>query len=320
MDEIYRIGLEIVRLVQSIGPAFDTPMQIFTMLGQSKFYFALLPLIFWCVSQEVGANLALLLFMSSYFNNLFKGTIQEPRPYWLDAGLLKGSPSDSFGLPSGHAQSVATMWGYVALRLRRWWGWAAAVFMIVMVSLSRVYLGKHFATDVLGGVLVGAVLIAGYVAFQPRVRAWFAGRSLGAQVGWVTLAIAAALLGSTAIAGSRQIGYDLSFYIPGLGAAKENIVTMSGALLGAGVGLVLERRYVRFSASGSLWQRLARAVIGMAGVWMLFFQSEFFLPSEPLALFLVMNFGRYAVTTFWVTFIWPWVFVQLKWATMREGA
>lgn len=319
MDEIYRIGLEIVRQVQSIGPAFDTPMQIFTMMGQSKFYFALLPLIFWCVNQEVGANLALLLFASSYFNNLFKGTIQEPRPYWLDASLLKGAPSDSFGLPSGHAQAVATMWGYVAIRLRRWWGWAAALFMIVMVSLSRVYLGKHFAIDVLGGVLVGAVLIAVYVTFQPRLSAWFANHSLGTQVGWVTLAIVVALLGLTAIAGSRQVGYDLSLYNPGLAAAKENIITMSGALLGAGVGLVLERRYVRFSASGSLWQRLARAVIGMVGVWMLFFQSELFLPPEPLALFLVTNFVRYAVTTFWVTFIWPWLFVRLKWATTRGG-
>lgn len=320
MDEIYRIGLDVIRLVQSIGPAFDTPMQIFTMMGQSKFYFALLPLIFWCVSQEAGTSLALLLFTSSYFNGLFKGIVQEPRPYWLDASLLKGSPSESFGFPSGHAQAVATMWGYVAIRLRSWWGWAAALFMIVMVSLSRVYLGKHFPTDVLAGALVGAVLIAVYVAFQPRWGAWFANHGLGAQLGWVILATAVALLGLLMIVGSHQVGYDPSLYISGLGGAKENVITMSGALLGAGLGLVLERRYVRFSASGSLWQRLARAVIGMAGVWMLFFQSELFLPSEPLALFLVTNFVRYAATTFWVTFIWPWVFVRLKWATTRDGA
>ncbi|HMB23192.1 MAG: phosphatase PAP2 family protein [Chloroflexota bacterium] len=320
MDEIYRIGLEIVRQVQSIGPAFDTPMQIFTMLGQSNFYFAFLSLIFWCVSPEVGTSLALLLFASSYFNGLFKGIFQGPRPYWLDASLLKGSPSDSFGFPSGHAQAVTAMWGYVALRLRHWWGWAAALFMIVMVSLSRVYLGKHFPTDVLAGALVGAVLIAVYVAVQPRGHAWLANRGLGAQLGWVIVAAAVALLGQTLIVGSHQAGYDLSLYLSGLGEAKENMITMSGALVGAGVGLVLERRYVRFSVSGSLWQRLARAVIGMGGVWMLFFQSESFLPSEPLALFLVMNFVRYAVTTFWVTFLWPWIFVRLKWATRRDRA
>lgn len=320
MNEIYRIGLEIIRQVQSIGPAFDTPMQIFTMLGQSNFYFAFLSLIFWCVSPEVGTSLALLLFASSYFNGLFKGIFQGPRPYWLDASLLKGSPSDSFGFPSGHAQAVTAMWGYVALRLRQWWGWAAALFMIVMVSLSRVYLGKHFPTDVLAGALVGVVLIAVYVAVQPRGGAWLANQGLGVQLGWVIVAAAVALLGQMLIVGSHQAGYDLSLYLSGLEEAKENMITMSGALVGAGVGLVLERRYVRFSASGSLWQRLARAVIGMTGVWMLFFQSELFLPSEPLALFLVMNFVRYAATTFWVTFLWPWIFVRLKWATRREGA
>ncbi|HEX2994601.1 MAG TPA: phosphatase PAP2 family protein [Anaerolineales bacterium] len=319
MDGIYRIGLEIVRLVQSIGPAFDTPMQIFTMLGQSKFYFALLPLIFWCVSQEAGTSLALLLFTSSYFNGLFKGIFQEPRPYWLDASLLKGSTSDSFGFPSGHAQAVTTMWGYVALRLRSWWGWAAALFMIVMVSISRVYLGKHFLTDVLAGALVGAVLIAVYTASQPRWGVRFLNHRLGAQLGWVILATAVALLGLMTIVGFRQVGFGLSLYISGLEGAKENVITISGALLGTGVGLVLERRYVRFSASGSLWQRLARALIGMVGVWMLFFQSELFLPSEPLTLFQITNFMRYAATTLWITFVWPWLFVKLKWAERRGG-
>jgi hypothetical protein len=294
-------------------------MQIFTLLGQSEFYFAFLPLIFWCLSREVGANLTVLLLTSSYLNGLFKGTFQGPRPYWLDASLEKAT-SDSFGFPSGHAQAVATVWGYVALRLRRWWGWAIALFMIVMVSLSRVYLGEHFPTDVLAGALVGAVLIAGYVAFQSRLGAWFAKYGLGAQVGWVILAMLIALLGLAAIVGSRQVGYALSFYISGLAAAKESMITACGALLGAGVGLVLEQRYVRFSASGSFWQRLARGAIGMAGVWVLWYQSELFLPAEPLALGLVMGFLRYAVTTFWVTFVWPWLFVRLKWATTRAGA
>lgn len=320
MDEIYRVGLEMVRQVQSIGPTFDTPMQIFTMMGQSKFYFALLPLIFWCGSRELGANLTLLLIASSYFNNLFKGIFGEPRPYWLDASLQRSSPSDSFGFPSGHAQAVATMWGYVAFRLQRRWVWAASLLMIVMVSLSRVYLGKHFVTDVLAGALVGVVLIAGYAAFQPRVSAWFADHGRGAQMSWVILATAVALLGAAAIVGSRQVEYTVSLYISGLGSAKEGIIAMSGALLGAGLGLVLERRHVRFSASGSIWQRLGRGLIGMAGVWILWFQSECFLPAEPLALFLVMDFVRYAVTTFWVTFVWPWMFVRLRWATPRDRA
>jgi hypothetical protein len=316
MDEIYRVGLEIVRQVQAACASFDTPMQIFTMLGQSDFYFALLPLIFWCVSRTVGANLTMLLLTSAYFNGLFKGTFQGPRPYWLDASLQKAT-SDSFGFPSGHAQAVATVWGYLALQLRRWWGWVVALFMIVMISLSRVYLGEHFPTDVLAGALVGGLLIALYVAFQPRLDKWFSNHSLLAQVGWTTAATAVALLGITAIVGSRQVGYTYSLYLSGLVAAKESMITASGALLGAGVGLILERRYVHFSSEGLLWQRLARGVIGMAGVWVLWFQSELFLPAEPLAVGLAMGFARYAVTTFWVTFVWPWLFVRLNWATKK---
>jgi undecaprenyl-diphosphatase len=70
---------------------------------------------------------------------------------------------DSASFPSGHALAAAIFFGTTALiaaertasELRRAMIAAAAGSIIALVALSRVYLGVHYSSDVVGGVLVG---------------------------------------------------------------------------------------------------------------------------------------------------------------------
>jgi len=90
---------------------------------------------------------------------------------------------DSASFPSGHALAAAVFFGTTALiaaertasELRRVLITAAAGSIIVLVALSRVYLGVHYSSDVLGGVLVGTtwsllVLLAAHVLRTQRSR------------------------------------------------------------------------------------------------------------------------------------------------------
>jgi undecaprenyl-diphosphatase len=92
------------------------------------------------------------------------------------AGYLVDLPS-SFSFPSGHAMGTACVVGSFAVvafaKLRAPWRWAVivlALLHIVGVGLSRIYLGVHFASDVLGGQLASAALVAATTGwFFPRL-------------------------------------------------------------------------------------------------------------------------------------------------------
>ncbi len=50
-----------------------------------------------------------------------------------------------FGIPSGHAQNAVAVWGSLAAYVRGRWAWGLVVFLMVMIGLSRVFLGANFS-------------------------------------------------------------------------------------------------------------------------------------------------------------------------------
>jgi undecaprenyl-diphosphatase len=92
-------------------------------------------------------------------NAVLKLGFNRPRPSILVP--VVHAVSSSF--PSGHAMSAAIVYttvAYLAARLlkRRWARWlvmTAAFIVIALISLSRMYLGVHYPSDVLAGIVVG---------------------------------------------------------------------------------------------------------------------------------------------------------------------
>lgn len=104
-----------------------------------------------------------------------KGLVLRARP----GAELAHYVEASFAFPSGHGATAAALYGFLAYalardaatRTRRAGVILAALAVILTVGLSRMYLGVHFLSDVLGGYLVGLLWLVAGVSLAEFLRA-----------------------------------------------------------------------------------------------------------------------------------------------------
>jgi glycerophosphoryl diester phosphodiesterase/membrane-associated phospholipid phosphatase len=286
-------------------------MTIVTFLGDEEFYLLMLPLVYWGISRRIGIRLGVMLLLTAGVNSLLKSVFATPRPAYLDPGL-ELAPESSFGLPSGHAQNAAAIWGLLAATLRSWPVRIALLGLIVAIGWSRIHLGAHFLEDMFLGFAVGAVLVALYLGIAPRGARWVRRLSVSDQI---LASIAASLLfiaPATVLAG-RLV--DVSFPWPGLADAEvltgaSHVVTPAATLGGFGIGLALLHARGGFDHRGPIGRRVARIGAGLVGVVVLWQGLGLVFPGGEDPLSLVLRYLRYGLVGAWVGGIAPLLFVR----------
>ncbi len=245
MDALLQAQISIILAFQQFT-FLTTPMDWLSRLGYEEFFIALIPVIYLGLDANTGARLALVLLLGDSFNWALKMAFHAPRPYWIDSRVQAFHFARDYGLPSGHAQNATGVWFFLASALRKKWMWVAAGVIVFLISLSRVYLGVHFITDVAGGWMFGGAFLFTFLWAEPKVKAWLNRAEFRGQVMAATVVAAAivvvGLLMRGAIAGIPDPESWASFAAEA--RRLDSLIVDAGAFFGLGIGLAMAREIV----------------------------------------------------------------------------
>jgi hypothetical protein len=253
-----------------------------------------------------------MLLVTAGLNGVLKLLFATPRPGFL-APELAQVDEHSFGVPSGHSQNAAAIWGLLATGMRRRAVQVALVALILAIGWSRVHLGAHLLEDLLTGWLVGGLLVGAFLLLEPRVVAWWHRTSGGDRVLAGVVASLAMIAPATLLAG-RLAGVSFGWLgLPDASsvAGASAVVTPAATLAGLVLGLVVLERGGGFDVGGPIPRRVVRVLVGFVGVIVLWQGLGAVLPGGEDPLALVLRYVRYALVGAWVGGLAPRLFVRL---------
>lgn len=297
LESLVPWGADAIVWVQSLsGPWLDTLFGILTCLGNKEFYLLVLPLIYWCVDRRLGVSLGYISLASAWVNSLVKHLFKIPRPGALDSRVEVLVEEITPSFPSGHAQGTLINWGYLAYRFRNPLFWVVTILVILSVALSRMVLGVHFPQDILGGWLIGLAVMAIYILLETPVARWLSEQGTAIKV---ILGVGVPVL--------------LIFLHPsdmnGLYPAEEAL-TRASPLAGFCLGLIMERKWVRFRSDGAWGKRVLRFLLGIVVAAVFYLGPSLLLPEEmAYGVEAALRFARYGLLGWAATFLCPWLFV-----------
>lgn len=282
-------------LFENFTGFFDVFFGIITACGEELVLFLILPILYWAIDKEASHLIAITGFASLTLNGVIKDIAQVPRPIgtpgirfvpidniFVDTVSLK---EGSFSFPSGHAQTISTLGFSLSSYYKEKKLWIISIIMVILVMMSRMYLGVHWPLDVLIGALLGLLTAVGgyflFIKLNDKQRLY-----LYCIVTAISL---------------------ISLFF----AKKSDTFKIVGAGVGFTAGALFEYKFVKFDPKeGTLVRKIFRCIIG------LIFLGGLKFGLKPLFALIgnyyFLDMLRYFIIAFCGIAIYPLIFKKLK--------
>ena len=152
---------------------FTTPIAKFiTNFGGAIFLIILTITLFILIkNKKIGLSIILNLIVITGLNQILKYILQRPRP--TEYRLIEET---GFSFPSGHSMVSMAFYGYLIYLIYKYvknkdLKWISIVLLSILIcsiGISRIYLGVHYTSDVLGGFLISLSYLIVYTLIVNR--------------------------------------------------------------------------------------------------------------------------------------------------------
>lgn len=290
--------IEILNKIREvITPFFDLLFSLLTNLGGQEVLILSIIVIYFVLSKKDGQKIAYTIFLSLLINNAIKVVIDRIRPfnhpkatYTVNESTLESASGMSF--PSGHSQNSSVTYFSIANNYKKKYLWIIGSVLVTIVGLSRIFLGVHYPTDVIAGIILGLIFtFLGFKIYDKYAT------NLKSKV--ILLLITSAVFLPFIFIYYNKVNTNYEGY--------KDLYTIYAFYLGYVGAVYLEGKFVDFNEDEPLKIRIIRAVIATVIVLALLIGLKIAFPKHNI----LFDMIRYFSLSFIGLGIYPIVFKNI---------
>lgn len=281
--------MEVTYLIQSFANSFlDTFFLLVTKLSETEVLVFIIGVTYWCTDNKFGRPYFAAISFNMGMNAMLKNIFRIPRIFNSDYPKVRVvdaavKTATGYSFPSGHTQFATVVYGVIGtykkgiIRI-------ACYLIILLVGISRIYLGVHTVYDVIFAFAVGIIsslLCMKYFEKLIKINPWIA----------MVFAIPA-LLG-------------IVFVDPG---ADGDTFQTAGMVTGVFLGIVIDEKYINFDYRASFKNQILKVAIGLAVALALHKGLKivtYLIASDGTCFIWFLTFARYFLIGLWITAGFP---------------
>jgi len=175
MQRLHKLDIGILKeIFENRIPVFD-PIFIFLTNSAAAIAFGVpILILLYAIQQKIlglrrdALMILIPIALSAIIANILKYIFDIPRPFEVYSFIHKLSVGGSPSFPSGHTADAFAFAVAMGLVFPKWYIIIPGLIWASLVGYSRMYLGVHFPSDVLGGAFIGAACSYSYVSYAKR--------------------------------------------------------------------------------------------------------------------------------------------------------
>ena len=168
-------------LQANVSDAWISFMSFFSLFGEELPLILIVGFLYWSYDKQLGRKVGLIAIMGLIWNTMIKNIIIRRRPYFDHEGIdilrvvepeadIYDISAQGYSFPSAHSTNAVTVFGSLAINLRKRWFTVIAIVIPLLTGISRFVVGAHYPTDVLAGWMLGLISVVLVQTFQMRVK------------------------------------------------------------------------------------------------------------------------------------------------------